>query len=238
MCKTVPITILTAIIAVAAGCSEKSSEVEKGDLHVTYRVGSGSSNCEDVGIAFVRIHIAISETEELLRETFPCSPAAQSVTFTDVEAGSYTISIKGLDSGNNAIYSGQGLLPVTVLADQTNGPVDVVLDQIRPAMEIFFGFNDVGGCDRFEVIDIMVRVYENGSSLIHDQTYDCLTQINDSLLIPDLSDTSTFDLRIRGMNDFGEGTYEYNQDGIVVAPGASTPISAEMTPCTGLCSAP
>ncbi len=238
MCKTVLVTTLTAFITVATGCSDKKSEVSTGDLQVTYRVGSGSSSCEDVGIDFIQVHIAISETVDLVNEIFVCAPDAQSITFTDVEVGTYTIRIEGLDGGNSAIYSGQGTTPVTVLADQTNGPVNVVLDQIRPSMEIFFGFNDVGGCDRFEVIDILVRVYENSSSLIHDQSYDCMTQFTDSLLIGDLSETSTFDLRVRGLNDFGEGTYEYNQDGITVSPGASTQVSAEMTPCTGICSAP
>jgi hypothetical protein len=67
---------------------------------------------------------------------------------------------------------------------------------------------------------------------------DCATQITDSLLIDDLSDSSIYDLRVRGTNDNGEYTYEYNADGIVATPGAPTVVSAELTPCTGLCSAP
>jgi hypothetical protein len=103
---------------------------------------------------------------------------------------------------------------------------------------VFFGFGEVGGCTRFGVSGILVRVYENGSSLVHDQVYECETQIVSSLVIPDLSATSTYDLRVRGLNEFDEGTYEYDRDGITVAVGAPTPVSAEMTPCTGICSTP
>ena len=124
------------------------------------------------------------------------------------------------------------------MADQTNGPINVVLDQLRPSLEIFFGFADVGSCDLYGIGDIMVKVFENGSVLILDETYACTTLINSSVLIEDLTDTSTFDVRVRGMNDFDEGVYEYNEDGIIVAPGAPTEISAEMTACAGVCSVP
>jgi hypothetical protein len=230
--------VIVAFASLAAGCDDGTSVQAVGDLQVTYRVGSGSSNCEEAGISFLRVYIAISETEDLLDQTFACQPGAQVVTFNAVDVGTYTIRAEGLDSGNNVIYGGQATTPVTVVEDQTNGPVSVILDQIRPAMEIFFGFSDVGGCTRFGVVGIVVRVYENGASLVHDQTYDCAVQLNESLLIPNLSETSTFDLRVRGTNEFGEGTYQFNRDAIAVLPGTPTPISAELLPCAGFCTAP
>ena len=227
MFKTALATLVFAALApLGAGCDDGTPAVQTGDLQVTYRVGSGSSSCADVGIAFVRVHIGISGTEDLLYDTFACDPAEQSVSFAGVEAGTYTIRVEGLDAATDVIYRGEGASPVTVVADRTNGPVNVVLDQLRPSMEIFFGFGDVGGCDRFGVVDILVRLYENGSSVVHDASYDCATQLVRSLLIENLSDTSTYDLRVRGTNEFGEGTYEYDRDAILVTAGAPTEVSA------------
>ena len=231
--------LATGLLIGVAGCGDDgTADPIVGDLQVTYRVGSGSSNCQDVGIRFVRVYIGISETEDLRDLIIPCDSDAQFATFADVPVGTYTIRALGLDSASRAIYRGQAGAPTIVLADRTNGPVDLVLDEIRPSLELFFGFGEVGGCSRFGVVDILVRVYENGSSLVHDQLYECEAQIVSSLLIENLSATSTYDLRVRGTNEFDEGTYEYNRDGITVAAGAPTPVSAEMTPCTGLCSTP
>ena len=239
MFKTALATLaFAAFVPLGAGCDDGTSVTPTGGLEVTYRVGSGTSSCADVGIAFVRVHIGMTETTDLLHETFPCDPAAQLVAFVGVDVGTYTIRVEGLDAGTNVIYRGEGALPVSVVADRTNGPVNVVLDQLRPSMEIFFGFGDVGGCGRFGVVDILVRVYENGSSIVHDASHDCATQINESLVIENLSGTSTYDLRVRGTNEFGEGTYQYNRDAIIVAPGAPAEISAELAPCTGVCPAP
>ena len=236
--KALIAAVTAALVAVASGCNTETPTAQTGDLQVTLRVGSGSSTCADVGIAFFRVYIDISETETLIDQIFACEPDNQSITFIDVDVGTYTVRVEGLDGDNGVIYGGQTSEPIVVGADRTNGPVNVILDQLRPSMEIFFGFSDVGGCDRFEVIDFVVLVYENGASSIYDQSLDCATQITDSLIIDDLSDSSIYDLRIRGTNDNGEYTYEYNADGIVTEPGAPTVVSAELTPCTGLCSPP
>lgn len=230
------VVILAALLIPAlTACDDGEPTVQTGDLQVTYQVGSGSTSCEDAGIEFVRVYISISETEDLVDQIFPCEPDDQSVMFNDIEVGTYSVHIEGLDTDNNAIYNGEATRDVTIEANQTNGPVNVVLNQIRPSLQIYFGFADVGGCDRFGVVDIVVRLYEDGVSLVHDQSYPCATQITEALMIEDLSASSTYDLRVRGNNDNDEPTHEYNEDDIVVEPGPPTEISAEMDTCSGLC---
>lgn len=239
MSQRAPTTlIVVALFSIASGCGDQTTPVRNGDLEVTYRVGSGSSNCEEAGIAFIRVYVEVSETEVLLDEIFDCEPTAPSVTVNGIPAGTYAIRVDGLDAGNHLIFTGRATLPVTILADQTNGPTNVVLDQLRPSLEIYVGFAAVGSCDQHGVGDIMVKVFENGSAVILDEIYDCITLIDSSVLIEDLTETATFDVRVRGMNEFDEGVYEYNEDSIIVTPGAPTEIAAEMTFCDGVCSVP
>jgi hypothetical protein len=235
-------TLLALVAAVLVpwtlGCGEGMEPTLTGDLQVTYRVGSGSSTCADVGIASLRVHIFVNGTEVVRDEIFACEPGAQSVTFADIQEGTFTVRIEGLDSGSRLIFAGEAFQPFTVVAGQTNGPINVVLDQLRPALEIFFGFVDVGSCEQNGVRDLKVRVFENGSAIILDQSYLCTMQIDQSVLIEGLSDTSTFDLRVRGINEYGEGAFEYNEDGIVVTAGAATEVSADLTACVGVCTVP
>jgi len=236
--RNVAIALAISTVLVAGTACDDEVTAQFGDLQITYRIGSGTSTCEEVGIAFVRVYLDVSETETALDEIASCTPDDQSVVLQDVPVGTYDIRVEGMDSDNGVIYSGATEENVEVVADQTNGPVNVVLTQLRPAIMIWFDFAEAGNCSRFEVADIEVVLYENGSSQIYSETFPCETRISESLLIENLSETSTYDLRVRGTNDNDEYTYEYNQDAITVAPGAPTEIGAELEACSGLCSAP
>jgi len=225
-----------ALISLLVACDDNTT-AQVGDLHVTYRVGSGTQNCEEAGISFVRVYVSISETEDLVDQIFPCDPEDQSVIFNDVEAGDYTVRVEGLDGDNNAIYQGENT-DVTVEANQTNEPDPVRLSQILPSIELFFDFVETGNCDSFGVVELVVLLYRDGVTPVHDQAYDCATQLNESLVISDLSATSTYDLRVRGTNENGEYTHEYNQDGIEVQPGPPLVLEAAMEACSGLCADP
>lgn len=235
----IAMTTLTSVILLAgvmSGCAEEEPTLY-GDLHVEFRVGSGSQTCEDACIAFIRIDVLFGETP-IADETVVCDPEAQSVIFADIEVSSYAVVVSGLNDSNEMIYRGETSQAVDVLADQTNGPHTVILDQLRPSILVWFGFSDVGGCERFEVQDIVVVLYENGASQVYNETFLCSDRMEASLLIEDLSDTSTYDVRVRGTNDHSEYTYEFNQDGVTVSPGPATEISAELTSCGGVCDAP
>jgi hypothetical protein len=225
-----------ALVALAAGCEE--DPVLVGDLQVAYRIGSGTQTCEDAGIAFVRIDVMVNASTLAQDMTVNCDPTNQSVVFNDLSVGNYIIRIQGLDRDNNVIYTGESTDPVPVAADVTNGPVTIRLEQVRPSIMIWFGFAEVGGCDRFEVEDITVLLYENGSVVVFDEEFACVDRIQDGLLIEDLSESSTYDVRIRGTNANGEYLYEYNQDAVAVRAGVPTEISAELESCNGICSAP
>jgi hypothetical protein len=232
------IAFLALVVSAALVACDDDTSPQLGDVQVTYRIGSGSSTCEDVNIAFVRVYMMTSETTSEMDETFACDPDRQTVTLQDVPAGSYTVRVEGLNSANAIIYTGTSTMEIEVEADSTNGPVSVVLNQLRPAMLIWTGFVDPGGCSRAEVVDIVIRVYENGASLIYDETFECPVRLDDGLLIEGLSETSSYDLRIRGTNSNSEYTYEYNENGVTVSPGAPTEISAQLVECTGLCDEP
>lgn len=239
MLKRYMLAVMAIVIGSMLVACDDDTSPQLGDVQVTYRVGSGSSTCEDVGISFVRVYLMVSETESAADETFACDPAGQTVTMNDIEAGTYTVRVEGLDGTNAIIYTGESAEDaLEVEADQTNGPVSVVLNQLRPAMLIWTDFADPGGCARAEVVDIVIRVYENGSSLVYDETFECPVRLDDGLLIEGLSETSTYDLRIRGTNENSEYTHEYNEDGVEVSPGAPTEIEARLSACSGLCTEP
>jgi len=233
MALSVPV-LLFALVA----CDDDGPAAQFGDLHVEYQVGSGRDTCDAVGIEFVRIYVMVSEDEELLDEMFACEPTNQSVTLPDVPVGTYSIRVDGLNGDNEVIYRGFSSGEVEIEANMTNGPISVSLDQLRPSILLWVGFAEPGGCSRAEVTEVVVRLWENGSSLVFDETYGCEERLTDALVIEDLSDSSTYDLRVRGVNENDEYTYEYNEDSIAVAPGPPSEISAELVMCAGLCSAP
>lgn len=224
------------LVFALASCSEES--IATGDLQVRYRIGSGSSNCDDVDIHSVRVYLLTSGGAEVADETFACDPAGQTVLLEGIEAGSYAVRVEGLDRGSDVVYTGELDDMVDVAGNQTNGPVTVVLTQLRPALLLWLDFAEAGNCSRFEVEDIVIVLYENGASPIYDETFGCADRLADSLLIEGLSDSAYYDLRIRGTNSNGEYTYEYDEDGITVSAGAPTERAVELESCDGLCTDP
>lgn len=228
--------LIVALVPLATGCDDEPAP-QTGDLQVTYRVGSGSTTCEDEGITAVDIYI-MSGTTTVTHQIFTCDPDDQSVMFEDLAAGTYTVRAEGLNSDQVITYSGEVTTPVTVLASTTNGPVNVVLNQIPPALQIFVDFADAGNCDFFEVVDVRVVVYVTGGTVEYDVTDTCTTLTDGSVLVEDLNETSTYDVRVRGANDNGEFMYEYDEDAIAVQPGLPTVVGADMTACSGICTDP
>ncbi len=230
------IALSLLILAPLTGCSE--DETQYGDLLVEYRVGSGSTDCEAEGIEFLRVYIMASETTVFLEETFTCDADSETVLFEDVEVGTYTIRVEGLDGDNNIIFTGDLTREVEVEANQTNEAGPVVLSQIRPSILLWFDFDEAGNCARFEVEEVEVVLYRDATDPIFREVFECSERLADSLLIEDLSDDSTYDLRVRGTNDNSEYTYAYDEDDIEVSMGAPEEITAELSACDDLCTAP
>lgn len=231
---------LLAILMLSGTACEEESGPDTGDLHVTYRIGSGSATCDAVGIRQARVYVLTSPTAPTaVRDaTVSCDPTNQSFLLEDLEVGRYYLRVEGRDADDHVIYVGTTSTPTEVLADRTNGPVLVIIEQVRPSIQLWVGFSDVGGCDRHGVVDIQVVLYENGATRIHDETYPCAERLDDSLLIEDLSETATYDIRVRAINDHREYTYAYDQDGITVRPGDPQVVEAELAICSGVCSPP
>lgn len=233
MIKKAFVAVLTvALVPLATSCDDE--EAQTGDLQLEYRIGSGSTTCEDEGIVNIHFYV-MSGTTTVTDDIFPCDPDDQAVLFEDVAAGSYTIKADGLNSESVIIYTGEIATAITVEANATNDGGTVILNQIPPALQVFVDFDEAGNCASFEVTDIMVVVYEHGGSEQYrtaDGEGDCVTVTNDSVLVPDLNESSTYDLRVRGANDNGEYTYEYNEDDIAVAPGEPSVIEANLVACS------
>lgn len=236
--KFFSILLSLVIILPLYGCDD--DEVQLGDLLVEYRVGSGSTDCEEEDISFLRVYLMTSETTVYEEETFTCNADSETVLIEDVEVGSYTIRIEGLDSDNNIIFTGELAREVEVEANQTNEAGPVILSQIPPSILLWFDFEEAGTCSRFEVEEIVVVLYRDRTSPVYDETFACSDALAfpDGLLIEDLSDASEYDLRVRGTNDNGEYTFFYDEDGITVAAGVPEEIAAELSACEDLCTAP
>jgi hypothetical protein len=228
---------IVALIPLATGCDDNTPAAQTGDLQVTYRVGSGSTTCEDEGIVSLDVYI-MSGTTIVTHQIFPCDPEDQSVMFNDLAIGTYTITANGLNADQIIIYSGAAAAPVTIVANTTNGPINIVLNQIPPALQIFVDFSDAGNCDFFEVADVRVVVYETGGGVQYDATDTCVTLTDGSVLVEDLNESATYDVRVRGANDNGEYLYEYNEDEIAVQAGQPTVVGADLVACSGICADP
>ncbi|MBN1773746.1 MAG: hypothetical protein JXB32_20965 [Deltaproteobacteria bacterium] len=231
---------LLAILMLPLAACEEESGPETGDLHVTYRIGSGSTTCDAVGIRQARVYVLTSPTAPTaVRDaTVNCDAADQSFLLHDLEVGRYYLRVEGRDADDHVIYVGTTTTTTEVLANRTNGPVMVIIEQIRPSIQLWVGFSDVGGCDRHGIASIQVVLYENGSTRTHDETYPCIERLDDSLLIEDLSETATYDIRVRAINDHTEPTYAYDRDGITVRPGDPEVVEAVLAACSGICSPP
>lgn len=228
---------LVAVAFVLLACEAEQAQV--GDAQVVYRVGSGSTTCAEVGIRSVRVSLLSSATQVEVERISPCTPDDQTVLVAGVAAGQYFVRVEGLDAGAQPLYTGTTADRMEVKGGRTNGPFTVVLDQIRPSMQVYFGFSEVGGCERFAVVGIQVVVYENGESETYNEQFGCVELTTGSgLLIDALSNSSTYDVRVRGLNDNDEYTYEYDVDDVQVRPGAPTEINAVLESCSGLCSEP
>lgn len=230
------LALALAALPLVAACDDDPEPNPTGDLQVTYRIGSGSTNCEDEGIDSVTVFV-MTGTTVVEQQLASCDPEDQSVMFQDLPVGTYTIRAEGR-TDDIIVYTGEIATPITVVADTTNGPELVILNQIPPALELYFDFEDVGNCATFGVITLRVVVYVHGGTIEFDQEYDCEEQLNLPVLIEDLNETSTYDLRVRGANDNGEYLYAYDEDEIVVAPGPPTQIEAALAACAGICPDP
>jgi hypothetical protein len=88
------------------------------------------------------------------------------------------------------------------------------------------------------VTQISVTLYRSGGSLTLEETYECEARRDEALLVEELDESQTYSLAVRGMDAEGAMTYEYNEPGISVSPGAATQILAELTSCDGVCDPP
>lgn len=227
-----------ALIPALVGCDNEPTQ-QFGDLELEYVIGSGTQNCEEAGINDLEVYLIEAGGTLPAPDDFDCTPDDQTILLTDVEVGNYTIQVDGLRS-NNVIYTGSTSREVTVVANQTTGPINVTLVQLRPSIGLWFDFSDPGSCASFGVVDVVVRVYENSTSLVIDQSLTCddALDLDEPFLVDGLSSTATYDIRVRGTNDNGEYTFEYNQNGIEVEPGPAEDIDVELEQCSGLCADP
>ncbi len=231
---------LTLVLPFAA-CDD--DPLPTGNLVVEYRIGSGSKTCDDVGIDQVRVYV-VNSLDDLsspeARGFTNCDPEDQTVEIEGIDQGDYFIRVEGLDEDGNLIYEGQTNDRERIQGNEDN-TVSIRLIEILPSLEIWFDFPEAGPCSRFEVETIVVVVYEDGSTPIFDNSGDppaCEDQINESLEIPDLDTSATYDIRIRGVNADGDYVYEYNVDDIELGPGEEREISAVFEACDPECEAP
>jgi hypothetical protein len=239
MRTNIPLVLMTLVLgsSMVQGCGDESA-APKGDLHVVYRIGSGSIDCEEAMINSLRVRLSDPKGAEVLNDTFPCNPDNQGVVLQGVDEGSYDVMVEGLSGASVVTYTGQAAEMVDVIGDRTNGPVTIVLNQVLPSLLLWIDFLEAGNCLKFGVEGIRVVLYRNGTSPIYDATFECALRLADSLLIDGLSDSAYYDLRVRGTNANDEATYEYDENGITITAGTPTERSVLLRPCSGLCASP
>lgn len=120
---------------------------DPGSVLVGWKIGL-NSNCGEAGIATIRITLTEEGGSTLGPFEASCAAGEDGATFkiSDVDEGSYTIELEGLDAEGTAVYTGHSASRVNVSEGKASTPPAITLSPAPASLTIQWSFENGLGC--------------------------------------------------------------------------------------------
>jgi hypothetical protein len=208
----------------ALGCGS-----DPGSMLVGWNVGL-SGNCAEADIATVRITLEEEGGGTLGPFDASCAAGEGGATFkiSDVDEGSYTIVLEGLDADGATIYTGRSSSRTNVTEGKTATPAAITLSPAPASLTVGWKFLDGRGCAVQDGPPTTVRVLLFKSDAQEaDETAPCEDY---EIVLGDLEADDNYDVQVTALG----GTtplYRYEEVDIDLADGEQLEILGDLLAC-------
>ncbi len=202
---------------------------DPGSVLVGWNVGL-SSNCGEAGIATVRITLEEEGGSTLGPFDASCAAGEGGATFriSDVDEGSYTITLEGLDAGGGVIYTGWSTSRVSVTEGKAATPSAITLSPAPASLTIQWRFVNGLGCSVQDGAPTTVRIVLFKSDT---QEADESAPCEDSqLILTDLEADPDYDVQVTAMAG-NTGLYRYEELDITLEDGEQRTVLGDLIAC-------
>lgn len=205
---------------------------DPGSIAVSWRIGL-SGSCDEAGITTIRITLEEEGGSILGPFEAGCEAGEDGSTFkiADVDEGSYTIKLQGLNSDGGITYTGESTGRTSVSAGKTSTPQPVPLSPAPASMTIQWRFNDGLGCPAQDgAPDEVVVILFKDDSEEANISEDCVTSL---VVIPDLGRSENYDIQVTAVNG-ATPLFRFSQEDVTLADGEQKTITGEFVPCADI----
>jgi hypothetical protein len=209
--------------ASAAGCvvykggDDTGTVPQLGQLDLTWQVGS--LGCESAGVTSVEVDLGGT-----VIDSFACANEAASIS---VDAGTYTLTLRGLDVDGVARYSGDGGT-VTVYGGQTSAAPTVLLSALPATINTTWYFENGRLCSANGVNEVELNLFDEDDTLQASMTSPCDAG---ELLLEDI-EAGTYVLLLFGLDEAGVELYNGTAQ-IAVERGDDLAVDVMLVSSTG-----
>lgn len=217
-------TLCSLLGVLAIGCGS-----DPGSISVQWDIGL-SGSCDDAGVTTVRITLTSSDGTMGPFEA-PCSAGADGFQIDDVDTGSYSISLEGLDADGNVIYTGRSSSNSNVSEGKTASPAAIVMSPAPAQLTIQWKFDNGLGCAVQEGApdEVQVVLFKSDANEA-EETASC----DDSQVVfPDLEADDNYDVRATAMGG-GDPLYRFEELDIELADGQQETRLGTFVPCADI----
>ncbi|MBI2895427.1 MAG: hypothetical protein HYY06_17865 [Deltaproteobacteria bacterium] len=212
----------------AAGCGS-----DPGSIDVHWTIGA-TNDCERAEIAQIRITLR----EEGGGVEGPFMTACASGTsasspfrLNDIEEGSYTIVVEGLDATGKVIYMGQSSARYAV-EEGKNTPTDAIqLSPAPPSIRVRWSFVGGGLCGPNLVETVEAKAFFQDTALATGSS-DCNDGeilLQETTLVP-----GEYEVQVNGRDAGGVVIFRYTEVEVEVSAGEETLVSGQLEACATL----
>ena len=211
-----------------AGCGS-----DPGAIAVRWSVGL-SGTCTDAGITTVRITLNEEGGSTLGPFEASCEAgrSAEGFKISDVDVGSYSIDLAGLDADGAVIYTGRSSGRTNVSEGKTATPAAIVMSPAPAQLTIQWKFANGLGCAVQDGVptDVQVTLFKS-NSLETTESADC---VDSQVVIGDLEADTDYDVQVTAVDRSGTPLYRFDQLDIALADGEQMTILGDLIACADI----
>jgi hypothetical protein len=216
MTRTTPLLVLVALGSCLTACSDEPAELPRGSIQVSWLVGTGG--CDASGVADVAVVLNGGESGTSIR-TYSCNQGQ--ATLTDLEPGTYDISLRARDSAGVGRFGGTAS-NVVVRSEGTTTVPTVRLNALPATIQVTWYFENGRFCAYNNVETVEITLFEDEYE-IYSTSVAC--DAGEAFLEDQQADTYIVDLLGRDP----DGLARYNgQDEVTVNRGDSVAVELRL----------